>query len=131
MTRPDPNFRPDSGAPTRTTPSGWTWSPGSKGGTRRRPRAPVPGPGQRTTPAPERRDGPRHPTQSSTARLDGPAARRPFSDFDPLGLSAGAPIELSAEERLGAVSQPAHRAAPTAGAAAADVPEAAAGPAGL
>ena len=32
--------------------------------------------------------------------IDGPAARRPFSDFDPLGLSAGAPIELSAEERL-------------------------------
>jgi hypothetical protein len=36
---------------------------------------------------------------------DGTAARRPFSDFDPLGLSAGAPIELSAEERL-AQSQP-------------------------
>lgn len=28
------------------------------------------------------------------------AAPRPFSDFDPLGLSAGVPIELSAEERL-------------------------------
>lgn len=28
-----------------------------------------------------------------------PAAPRPFSDFDPLGLSAGAPVELSAEER--------------------------------
>lgn len=27
------------------------------------------------------------------------AAPRPFSDFDPLGLSAGAPVELSAEER--------------------------------
>ena len=28
-----------------------------------------------------------------------PASPRPFSDFDPLGLSAGVPIELSAEER--------------------------------
>ena len=42
--------------------------------------------------------------------IDGPAARRPFSDFDPLGLSAGAPIELSAEERL-AQSQSAQPAA--------------------
>ena len=30
---------------------------------------------------------------------DGPAALRPFSDFDPLGLSGGVPVELSAEER--------------------------------
>lgn len=31
---------------------------------------------------------------------DGTPAPRPFSDFDPLGLSVAAPIELSAEERL-------------------------------
>ncbi|MET1063631.1 MAG: hypothetical protein ABWX85_01525, partial [Arthrobacter sp.] len=30
----------------------------------------------------------------------GPATPRPFSDFDPLGLSSRAPIELSARERL-------------------------------
>ena len=36
---------------------------------------------------------------------DGSAAPRPFSDFDPLGLSAGVPIELSARERQ-ARSQP-------------------------
>lgn len=34
------------------------------------------------------------------AGADNAAVPRPFSDFDPLGLSAGAPIELSAEERL-------------------------------
>ncbi|KQN86370.1 hypothetical protein [Arthrobacter sp. Leaf69] len=74
--------------------------------------------------------------------LDGPAsegpgtegfARRPFSDFDPLGLSAGAPIELSAEERL-AQSQSAggtpggSTAGSPAGAAAADASGAPPGP---
>lgn len=56
---------------------------------------------------------------------DSPAARRSFSDFDPLGLSAGAPIELSAEERL-AQSQSAggSTAGTPAGAAAADDPAA-------
>ena len=58
-------------------------------------------------------------------RVGSPAAPRPFSDFDPLGLSVGAPIELSAEERL-AQSQAAGRAA--ANAAGPDGQEAAPGP---
>ena len=58
-------------------------------------------------------------------RADSPAAPRPFSDFDPLGLSARAPVELSAAERL-AQSQAAGRAA--ANPAAADGREAAPGP---
>ena len=58
-------------------------------------------------------------------RVDGSAAARPFSDFDPLGLSVGPPIELSAEERL-AQSQAAGGA--PAGAAAPDGREAAPGP---
>ena len=52
--------------------------------------------------APETREG-----QDSAGGAEAPptggagaAAPRPFSDFDPLGLSAGVPIELSAEERL-------------------------------
>ncbi|MET3951932.1 hypothetical protein [Arthrobacter sp. UYEF36] len=35
----------------------------------------------------------------ASADAAGSAAPRPFSDFDPLGLSVGAPVELSAEER--------------------------------
>lgn len=41
-------------------------------------------------------DGPR----VDGPHVGGPGVPRPFSDFDPLGLSVGAPIELSAEERL-------------------------------
>ncbi len=62
--------------------------------------------------------------------VDGPAARRPFSDFDPLGLSAGAPIELSAEERL-AQSQPPGRRTQAGAAAAGSAADAAPGAAGL
>lgn len=58
-------------------------------------------------------------------RVDSPAAPRPFSDFDPLGLSTKAPVELSAEERL-AQSQAAGRA--TANAAGADGRETGPGP---
>ena len=58
-------------------------------------------------------------------RVDGPGAPRPFSDFDPLGLSVGAPIELSAEERL---AQSRATGSAPAGAAAADGREAAPGP---
>ncbi|MDR7084036.1 hypothetical protein J2X01_003343 [Arthrobacter ginsengisoli] len=47
------------------------------------------------------------------------AAPRPFSDFDPLGLSGGAPVELSAEER---------QARSEAAGAAPDGPESAPGP---
>ncbi|HEX9227367.1 MAG TPA: hypothetical protein VF885_12055 [Arthrobacter sp.] len=81
---------------------------------------------------PDRGDGAERPEAPVTDGVDldrpgadGPAARRPFSDFDPLGLSAGAPIELSAEERL-AQSQSAggSTAGTTAGAAAADDPAA-------
>ena len=57
--------------------------------------------------------------------VEGSAARRPFSDFDPLGLSAGVPIELSAEERL-AQSQAA--AGALAGSADADGPQVPQGP---
>lgn len=66
-------------------------------------------------------DGPR----VDSPRTDGPGAPRPFSDFDPLGLSVGAPIELSAEERL---AQSQATAGAPAGAAAADGREAAPGP---
>ena len=66
-------------------------------------------------------DGPR----IDGPRIDGTGAPRPFSDFDPLGLSVGAPIELSAEERL-AQSQ-ATGSAP-AGAAAAEGRDAVPGP---
>lgn len=57
-------------------------------------------------------------------RAGSPAAPRPFSDFDPLGLSGGAPIELSAEERL---AQSQAGGAP-AGAAGAEAQAAAPGP---
>ena len=55
----------------------------------------------------------------------GSAAHRPFSDFDPLGLSAGAPIELSAEERR---AQGQAAGGSPAGGAATDDPDAAPGP---
>ncbi|BCW66575.1 hypothetical protein NicSoilB4_13380 [Arthrobacter sp. NicSoilB4] len=58
-------------------------------------------------------------------RVDGPATPRPFRDFDPLGLSVAAPIELSAEERL---AQSKAAGAASANAAAADGQEAASGP---
>ncbi|MET1020941.1 MAG: hypothetical protein ABWX69_01925, partial [Arthrobacter sp.] len=77
------------------------------------PEAPEGGPGEpRDAPSTDRPGG------------GGSAAPRPFSDFDPLGLSAGAPIELSAEERLarGQASQA------SAGAAARDDQGTASGP---
>ena len=73
-------------------------------------------------------DGDAEPPEASAAdgpRADRPAVPRPFSDFDPLGLSVGAPIELSAEERL---AQSRAAAGAAAGAAAADDREAAPGP---
>lgn len=52
---------------------------------------------------PAQQDGPR-PGGNGTDSLAGPAdpsaAPRTFRDFDPLGLSVPAPIELSAKERL-------------------------------
>ncbi|KUM37538.1 hypothetical protein [Arthrobacter sp. EPSL27] len=47
------------------------------------------------------RDGGSGPGLPAAAGPDAkaPAAPRPFSDFDPLGLSGGAPVELSAKER--------------------------------
>ncbi|HSO91279.1 MAG TPA: hypothetical protein VLR70_09045 [Arthrobacter sp.] len=62
---------------------------------------------------------------ATSADTDGSAAPRPFSDFDPLGLSAGAPVELSAEERQ---AQSQASAGPPAGAAGTDRSEAAPGP---
>ena len=62
---------------------------------------------------------------ASGADTDGTAAPRPFSDFDPLGLSAGVPVELSAEERQ--AQSAAHTGHP-AGAAGADHAGAAPGP---
>ncbi|MGO4191685.1 hypothetical protein AB4Y67_08445 [Arthrobacter sp. YAF17] len=72
-------------------------------------------------------DGVAHPEASPTdgPHIDSPSAPRPFSDFDPLGLAAKAPVELSAAERL-AQSQAAGRAA--ANAAGADGRQAAPGP---
>lgn len=53
----------------------------------------------------------------------GTGAPRPFSDFDPLGLSAGVPVELSAAERLAqAKSTGATPAVPGAGHERDDVP---------
>ena len=64
------------------------------------------------------REGPR----TDGAGADSTAAARPFSDFDPLGLSAGLPVEPSAAERL------ARSQAAAASPEAADGPEAARGP---
>ena len=71
--------------------------------------------------------GPEAPGTDDASGVDpnGSAAPRPFSDFDPLGLSAGAPVELSAEERQ-AQSQAA--GGPSAGAARAGRSGAAPGP---
>ena len=59
------------------------------------------------------------------ADANGSAVPRPFSDFDPLGLSAGVPVELSAEERQ---AQSRAHSDPLAGAAGTDHAEAASGP---
>ena len=78
--------------------------------------------------AADRAEGPEVP--DAPAADAGPAADpagsapRPFSDFDPLGLSVGVPIELSAEERQ---AQRHADGGPPAGAAA-DRPGAAPGP---
>ncbi|MGP4033116.1 hypothetical protein [Pseudarthrobacter sp. 1C304] len=58
----------------------------------------VPDAGPGTAEALDGGSGPGRPAGSGTD-APGPAAPRPFSDFDPLGLSVGAPVELSAEER--------------------------------
>ena len=70
------------------------------------------------------------PEHSDASLTDGPAADssaapRPFRDFDPLGLSVGAPIELSAEERL---AQSRAAAGASSNVAGADGQEAAPGP---
>lgn len=57
-----------------------------------------------------------------------PPAARPFSDFDPLGLSGAPPVELSARERLARSAQPQDGPAAPGSADAPDAPGAAAGP---
>lgn len=71
--------------------------------------------------------GPDSPESGGPAGNAAPAAR-PFSDFDPLGLSGAPPVELSAKERL--AQSPASPEAPGSrhGIAAPDGPEAPAGP---
>jgi hypothetical protein len=72
--------------------------------------------------AADRAEGPEVP--DAPAADPAGSAPRPFSDFDPLGLSTGVPIELSAEERQ--AQRPADGASPAG--AAADRPGAAPGP---
>lgn len=61
-----------------------------------------------------------------TGGIEGTATARPFSDFDPLGLSVAAPVELSARERLGGTPDTAN--GPDDDAEAGDRPEHQAGP---
>ena len=88
------------------------------------PDAREPGEARDGTDAAEGPEMPDAPGASVARSVDpaGAATPRPFSDFDPLGLSAGVPIELSADERQ-AQSQP--DGPPAAGA---DRAEAAPGP---
>ena len=52
--------------------------------------------------------GPEDPKDRATGGPAGDSApARPFSDFDPLGLSGAPPVELSAKERLARTAQPA------------------------
>ncbi|XAS65300.1 hypothetical protein ACOM2C_00240 [Pseudarthrobacter sp. So.54] len=109
MTRPDPNS-PDSSA--NQDDAVWLDLVA---------RLEESGPAGPATPAPgEDRESAQAPA-TDTAGTGGPSAR-PFRDFDPLGLSAGVPIELSAEERI------AQRRPEGAGAAASAAPEAPRGP---
>lgn len=93
MTRPDPaSPDPDSPDP-RANQDDAVWLDLVA---RLEGKVPDTGPG-----TPEVHDGGSGPVQPAAAGTDapGPAVPRPFSDFDPLGLSVGAPVELSAEER--------------------------------
>jgi hypothetical protein len=76
--------------------------------------------------------GPADPKDAATGDPVATAApARPFSDFDPLGLSGAPPVELSAKERLARTAEPAGGpgAPGTSGQdAAAEGPEAPAGP---
>lgn len=79
--------------------------------------------------------GPADPKDTAIGDSAGPSApARPFSDFDPLGLSGAPPVELSAKERLARTTRPADRPGapgapgPSSRDAAADGPEAPAGP---
>lgn len=104
MTKPDPNS-PDSGA--NQDDAVWLDLVARLEGT-----DPSAGPG-----TPEIREG------HDGADGAGAAAPRPFSDFDPLGLSVGVPIELSAEERLAqATADGSAPAGPAAGRQPADSP---------
>ncbi len=66
-------------------------------------------------------------TQPGSPEGRSPAAR-PFSDFDPLGLSGAPPVELSAKERLARSAQPQEAPATPGSADGIDAPEATAGP---
>ena len=106
MTRPDSNSPDPDSSDSRANQDDAVWldlvarlegrDPGASPGTPDVPGAKDSGDEAERPEAPVTDGGRRR----STARQRRPAAPRPFSDFDPLGLSAGAPIELSAEERL-------------------------------
>jgi len=124
MTRPDPNS-PDPDSPdSRANQDDAVWldlvarlegkDPGAS------PAAPETGDGA-DRPDVALTDG----TRIDGTRVDSTGAPRPFSDFDPLGLSVGAPIELSAEERL---AQSQATGSDSGGPAAVDGREAAPGP---
>lgn len=114
MTRPDPNS-PDPDSSANQEDAIWLDLVARLEG---RDQGANPG----STDVREAADGPEVPSPDGPGVVSG-AASRPFSDFDPLGLSAGVPVELSAEERL-ARSQPAADGSP----GAADGREAATGP---
>lgn len=103
MTRPDP-ASPDPDSPDPDSPDADSQDPRANQDdavwldlvARLEGKVPDTGPG-----TPEVRDGGSGPGRPSAAGTDAPAPAepRPFSDFDPLGLSGGAPVELSAKER--------------------------------
>lgn len=94
MTRPDPNA-PDPDSSANQEDAVWLDLVARLEG---RDQGANPGPAE-TREAAEGPELPKVPVTDS-AGADSAAVPRPFSDFDPLGLAAGVPIELSAEERL-------------------------------
>ena len=116
MTRPDPNS-PDPDSSANQDDALWLDLVARLEG-RDQGAGPGTAEGREDMDGAEGREGPR----TDGAGADGTAAARPFSDFDPLGLSAGVPVEPSAAERL------ARSQAAAAGPEAEDGPEAARGP---
>ncbi|AOT04109.1 hypothetical protein [Arthrobacter sp. U41] len=116
MTRPDPNS-PDPDSSANQDDAVWLDLVARLEG-RDQGAGPGTAEGREDTDGTEDREG----SRTDGAGADSTAAARPFSDFDPLGLSAGLPVEPSAAERL------ARSQAAAASPEAADGPEAARGP---